>query len=151
MTETCLPIVQWLKDWFYGKDEIDTELDGKSDTGHTHTISDITDYPTGGLTLVKQGSNWSGVTYTLYVDEANRNATFVANLTSKNIASGLSNYEMANWIPSDYRPKSQKFSQGYRGNNNIIYVWYDGTVGVANLTSSTQTNVNLGCQIDWNY
>lgn len=32
MTETCLPIVNWLKNWFYGKSETDTLLSGKQDT-----------------------------------------------------------------------------------------------------------------------
>jgi len=104
-----------------------------------------------GQKKVKEGSNWSGVTYTLYVDEANRNATLVCNITQKNIASGISNYEMTGWIPSQYRPHSQKFIQGYRGNNNLFYIFYDGRVGVANLTSSTQTGVTLFAQIDWNY
>lgn len=104
-----------------------------------------------GQKKVKEGSDWSGVTYTLYVDEANRNATIVCNITNRNIASGNSNYEMTGWIPSQYRPHSQKFSHGYRGNNNLFYVFYDGRVGVANLTSSMQSNVTLGAQIDWNY
>lgn len=32
MTETCLPIVNWLKNWFYGKSETDTLLNAKQDT-----------------------------------------------------------------------------------------------------------------------
>lgn len=104
-----------------------------------------------GWKKVKEGSNWSGVNYTLYVDEANRSATLVCNISNKDIASGMSNYEMTGWIPSQYRTHSQKFIKGYRGNNNVFYVFYDGRVGVANLTSSTQTNTSLGAQIDWNY
>ena len=30
----------------YTKSEVDTLLTGKADTGHTHTTSDITDFPT---------------------------------------------------------------------------------------------------------
>lgn len=43
MTETCLPIVQWLKNWFYDETEIDTALNGKANSTHSHSISDITD------------------------------------------------------------------------------------------------------------
>ena len=209
MTETCLPIVNWLKSWFKPRDEdyfydmsvsdynptIDSTVtvgvfvtDGNNSPVHnhtfrlrigdstsvtlttdsegyasyTHTCSDwgvcrfsVKSYSTHinvtGQKIVKKGSNWSGVDYTLYVDEANRNATLSMTLTNKNIASGTSNYEMTGWIPSKYRPHSQKFIQGYRGNNNLFYVFYDGRIGVANLTSSTQTNVTISAQIDWNY
>ena len=104
-----------------------------------------------GLKLIKDTSQWSDVTYKLYVDESTRSATLQMVITNKNIASGMSNYEMTGWIPSQYRPKSNKFSHGYRGNNNLFYAWSNGNIGVSNLTSSTQTGVYLSCQIDWNY
>lgn len=100
---------------------------------------------------MKDDSNWSGVVYRLFVDEANRNVVFIATISGKSIASGLSNYELSGWIPSKYRPKSQMFSQGYRGYNYTFYVWYDGKIGVANHLSSTQTDVTLSAQISWNY
>lgn len=104
-----------------------------------------------GLKLIKDTSQWSDVTYELYVDESSHSATLKIVIENKNIASGMSNYEMTGWIPSQYRPKSNKYSQGYRGNNNLFYVWSNGNIGVSNLTSSTQTNTTLSAQIDWNY
>jgi len=104
-----------------------------------------------GLKLIKDTSQWSDVTYELYVDESTHSATLKMGIANKNIAPGMSNYEMTGWIPSDYRPKSNKYSQGYRGNNNLFYVWGNGNIGVSNLTSSTQTGAYLSCQIDWNY
>lgn len=119
---------------------------------HTFSVETFsTSINVTGQKKVKEGSNWSGVTYTLYVDEANRSATLVCNISNKDIASGVSNYEMTGWIPSQYRPHSQKFIKGYRGNNNVFYIFYDGRVGVSNLTSSVQTGVTLGAQIDWNF
>lgn len=153
MTETCLPIVNWLKNWFYGKDEIDTELDGKSDTGHTHTLSDITDYSTGGL-VQKAQRVWSSsinLTYTLYVDETNRHCTLTITGSNISIASGSTNYEVSSFIPLQYRPKGNKFIRLGRTNNILCYMWSNGTVGISNFTSSTLTGQGYNGQIDWNY
>ena len=153
MTETCLPIVQWLKDWFYGKDEIDTELDGKSDTGHTHTLSDITDYSTGGLVQNKRQSAGSStpVTYTLYVDEVNRHCTLTITGSNISIASGTTNYEVSNFVPSAYRPKANKFCRLMRSNNILCYMWNSGTIGISNFASNTATGLSMSGQMDWSY
>ena len=100
---------------------------------------------------MENDTNWDDVIYRLYVDEANRRASLIMSLTNKNISTGTTNYEMTGWIPSNYRPKANKFIQGYRGNNNLFYAFHNGNIGVSNLTSSTQTNVTLSAQIDWNY
>lgn len=46
MTQITKDIVSWLKQWFYTKNEVDTALNGKANSSHTHTKSQITDFPT---------------------------------------------------------------------------------------------------------
>lgn len=45
-------------DRYYTEGEIDTALSGKSDTGHTHTMSDVTDLPTLGNLAEQDTVDW---------------------------------------------------------------------------------------------
>lgn len=45
-------------DRYYTEGETDTLLSGKSDTGHTHTVSDVTDFPTLGTLASKNTVDW---------------------------------------------------------------------------------------------
>lgn len=45
-------------DRYYTENEVDTALSGKSDTGHTHTMSDVTDLPTFGDLAEKDTVDW---------------------------------------------------------------------------------------------
>ena len=145
MTQTTIRnFISWLRTWF---DDI------YASASHTHTISQITDYTNTGLTYNKQRV-WSdsiNLTYTLYVDETNRNCTLTISGSSISIASGNSNYEVGNFVPSAYRPKNSLFCRLQRSNNLLAYMWDTGTVGIANFNSSTSTNQSLSGQIDWNY
>ena len=135
------------------KETLDTELSGKSDTGHTHTLSDITDYSTGGL-VQKKKNVWSSsinLTYTLYVDEVNRHCVLTITGSNISIPSGTTNYEVDNFVPSDYRPKATQFCRLMRSNSFLAYMWANGTVGISNFNSSTSTGQTMSGQMDWSY
>ena len=92
------------------------------------------------------------LTYTLYVDEINRQCSLTVIGSSIGIASGSTNYEAPNFVPAEYRPKANKFTRLGRSNNMMAYMWgNNGTVGIANMTSSTLSNQTLNGQMDWSY
>lgn len=145
MTETCLPIVTWLKNWFYSKTEIDTELDGKSDTGHTHTLSDITDYPTD--------TNWAEISYRSgYSRYGTNNGVYYRRkgktielsgvwTTSANRSATLDTVIFGS-IPSTYAPSRviRVVMQGSQLNRYMLTVNTDGTLAWSRYgtTSSSQ-------------
>lgn len=133
----CKQLVTWLKDWFYDKTEADNRYQQKSN----------------GLTQIKQDvwSSTNNLTYTLYVDETNRHCTLTITGSSISIASGGANYEKTNWIPSDYRPKGNKFTMLNRSQYFQFYAWSNGTIGISNFASSTKSGQSFGGEIDWNY
>ena len=106
-----------------------------------------------GLKQVKQRvwSSSNNLTYTLYVDESSKIAVLTIYGSNINVASGISNYEVSGFVPSEYRPKLGTYSRLGRSNNILAYCWGDGGVGIANFYSSTLTGQNFGGQIEWHY
>ena len=106
-----------------------------------------------GLVQEKQRvwSSSNNLTYTHYVDEANRHCTLTISGSNISIPSGTTNYEVANFVPSEYRTKTSKFTRVGRSNSILAYMWNTGTVGVANLASGALSSQGLGGQMDWNY
>ena len=106
-----------------------------------------------GLKQVKQRV-WSSsinLTYTLYADETNRHCSLTITGSSISIASGNANYELTGWIPSEYRPKTNKFTMLNRSQYFQFYAWNNGTIGISNFASTTQSGQGFGGELDWNY
>lgn len=106
-----------------------------------------------GLKQVKQRvwSSTINLTYTLYVDEANRHCTVTINGSGISISSGLENYEVTNFVPTEYRSKGNKYFEVARTNNFRGYMWSTGTIGISNFATTTQTGQRFGGEMDWNY
>lgn len=136
---------------YYDKDEVDSLLE---DNVYSKTESDNRyQQKSTGLSLVKERvwSDTNNLTYRLYVDEVNRHCSLTVTGSGISVASGTTNYEVSNFVPSKYTPISGQFSQLGRSNNALAYIWNNGTIGIANLSSSTLTNQSFGGQFDWNY
>lgn len=110
---------------------------------------------TFGSRLVQTKQQTAGsstpVTYTLYVDEANRHCTLTITGSNISIASGVTNYEISGFVPSDYSPKANKFCRLMRANSFLAYMWTNGTVGISNFNSSSSTGQTMSGQMDWSY
>jgi hypothetical protein len=92
--------------------------------------------------------------YVLYVDKARKIAILEVSLEGVNIPSGDSEYELVSFIPSEYRPPLTLniFSHIGRNSNLILYIWGSGgTVGIANKSSSTLTNISSSTMVQWSY
>lgn len=154
--------------WFGGKNNTSGTATVTSDNSgsgyYTYTCSDggtinfnvegyIHNINVSGLVQKKKENAGSStpVTYTLFVDEANRHCSLTIKGNGVGIASGASNYEISGFVPSEYRSNGNKFSGLVRGNILLAYMWNNGTVGISNLASSSSSGVNLNGQIDWNY
>lgn len=145
-----------LDEEYYNKSETDDLLDNKidTDTVYTKTESDNRyQQKSNGLVQVKQRvwSDTNNLTYTLYVDEVNRNCTLTLTSSDTSIANGVSNYEVSRFVPAQYRSKSSKFQRVGRTNAYLLYMWNNGSVGIANLSGSSQSGQAFNAQIDWNY
>lgn len=88
----------------------------------------------------------SGVTYTCSVNGEGL-ARVRATATNVSFATGNS-HEATNWIPTDYKPSTDKvvWTQRSLTSNIGVYLFSNGTVGVVNTYSSTQTR-SLGTEI----
>lgn len=104
-----------------------------------------------GLRIVKSVTGAQSSKYVLYVDGSSRTAQLTFTASGFSIASGLSNYEITSFVPSEYRPVQNMYSSISRTQNILFYLWNNGTVGLANFTSSTLTNQNASCLIRWEY
>ena len=92
--------------------------------------------------------------YVLRVDKARKVAMLELNLVDVTISSSDSEFELVNFIPSEYRPPYalNVFSHIARNYNLILYIWGGGgTVGIANKSSSTSTNVSANTMVQWSY
>ena len=144
-------------------DDLEDEIDNKADATHTHSISNITNLQNSldakqdvstGLVQKKEQRYSSSVnlTYTLYVDEINRQCSLTIIGSSIGISTGSTNYEAPNFVPTEYRPKANKFTRVGRTNNMLAYMWgNNGTVGIANMTNATLSGQTLNGQMDWSY
>ena len=104
-----------------------------------------------GLKIVKTVTGPQNVRYTCLVDESSRTAQLVFYGSGFSIASGQSNYEVSSFIPSEYRPSHNLFSSIGRTQNLLFYLWSNGTVGLSNFHTSTLTNQNASCLLQWEY
>lgn len=141
---------------YYDKDETEDLLDTKidTDTVYTKTESDNRyQQKSTGLTLVKERvwSDTINLTYRLYVDEVNRQCTVTIAGSNISIPSGLANYEVTNFVPTEYQSKGNKFFEVARTNNFRGYMWPSGTIGISNFASTTATGQSFNGEIDWNY
>lgn len=131
MTE-CLPIVQWLKNWFYDKTETDALLDGKSDTTHTHTWK-------------SQSCTAYG---TLYINETIRMCELRYVRTFESATADTFYTWHTGAIPSEYRPSSQV--QGAINQVGTIYVDSTGLIG-GKLAKSWSSNRQVNGTVMWHY
>lgn len=104
-----------------------------------------------GLKVVKSVTGPQGSQYVLYVDESSKTAQLTFTASDFSIASGLSNYEITSFVPSEYRPAHNLYSNISRTQNLLFYLWNNGTVGLSNFTSSLLNNQNASCLLQWEY
>ena len=104
-----------------------------------------------GLRIVKSVTGSQSSKYVLYVDGSSRTDQLTFTASGFSISSGLSNYEINSFVPSEYRPVQNLYSSIGRTQHILFYLWNNGTVGLANFTSSTLTNQNASCLIRWEY
>lgn len=101
--------------------------------------------------MVKSVTGSQSSEYVLYVDGSSRTAQLTFNASGFSISSGLSNYVITSFVPSEYRPVQDMYSKIARVQSLLFYLWSDGTVGLANFNSSTLTNQVGSCLLQWEY
>ena len=106
-----------------------------------------------GLKAIKDsGTTWSHLTYTLYVDEANRTVNLVViSDNSMSMGTGTDNYIFTNFVPSKYRPKSNMVGIVGRYVDILLWTYSSGTVGLANKKGSVLSNYGTQGMIGWSY
>lgn len=105
-----------------------------------------------GMKQVKQSTNWTVLTYTLFVDESNRTAMLSFHSTSSmSMGTGTENYVINGFIPTKYRPKNNINVLIGRYSDILMWVWTNGSIGLSNLKGSTLQNYGTDGVAVWNF
>ena len=120
-------------------DEIDTAIAGKSPTGHTHTKSDITDFPTLGTASAKDVAS-----------TGNASATQVVMGNDTRLTDARKASDVPAWAKASTKPTYTASEVGLGNVGNFKAV---STVGSQGLTDTEKSNAraNIGAQVAGSY
>ena len=120
------------------------------DKHHFNVMNQSLQLQAKGFKLTTTKTN-NVITYKHYVDESIRTCIITISSNSDfNIVNG-EQYTVNSLIPSRYAPKNNIYCDVNRNRNISFYCWSDGTGGLYNSNTTTQTAQSVGGQITYSY
>ena len=120
------------------------------DKHHFNVMNQSLQLQAKGFKLTTTKTN-NVITYKHYVDESIRTCIITISSNSNfSIANG-EQYTFNSLIPSRYAPKNNIYCDVNRNRNISFYCWSDGTGGLYNSNTTTQTAQSVGGQITYSY